>query len=205
MPFGSEESLGPILPDTAAGELRGLQCAQLWHDTHYHLDVWSLKVPARLNHYVLHLIKYIGDLADCNQYDSIEVTNVLIDMSIILTCMSNAVNLDIYQNIYTKKLAAYSSLSTLQNNFDKICNREMLTEFALKCISVTGKMAKALDKNEHLEKFDSRTIIENNIGYLMNETLMCISYKNINMKDLYINRLRDIEERSIFKQVHGTL
>ena len=205
MPFGSEASLGPILPDTAAGELKRLQHAQLWHDTHYHPDVWSLKVPARLNHYILHLTKYIGELADFNQGDSIKITNSLIDMAVILTCMSNAVNLDIYQNIYTKNLSAYSSLSALQNTSNVKCNREMHTEFVLKCISVTGKMAKALDKNEHLEKFDSRTMIDDSIGYLINENIMYISYYNIDIKDLYISRLRDIEKRSIFEQVHGTL
>lgn len=135
-------------------ELMNLQWKQLQHDENYHKDIWLLTVHHRVNHMVLHFAKYSGQLAQANfTKDTRLFSKSCLDTVIIAMSLANILNVNL-----SSELSSYDECETIDNLSNKLSTEH---EYSIDSITretaiLVGKLAKAAESVDHLEKFEFR-------------------------------------------------
>ena len=179
-------------------ELLNLQWKQLQHDENYHKDIWLLTVHHRINHMTLHFAKYSGQLIEANfNKDSNQFSKTCLDSLIIATSLANIlnVNLSVALEGYNPQCKSINELSKkLLNEFD------LTTDSLSRKIAVlVGKLAKAAESVDHLEKFAFREVLsELTIEIFKLVIAGCTITSNISIIDEIEKRMLTVERKSMF-------
>jgi hypothetical protein len=146
-------------------ELKDLQWKQLKHDENYHKDIWLLTVHQRLNHMILHFAKYGGQLALANHEQDVGLfSKTCLDAIIIATSSANILNLNLSEVVISTNIRS-STLNELPVELANISRATMpaiQTDFTI----AVGRLAKAAESIDHLEKFPYRETLSEHIVQL---------------------------------------
>lgn len=166
-----------------------LQYYQKDHDLKFHADVWNQFIPERLQHYALHLSKYMGEISDhiIGRSSARDVSEVLLDIMILCTSSANAVNVKIYSDELPKmeKCSLYTGFLYLS--------------------SYSGIYCKAVDKALHMEPYNSKMVI---IDSVRNMFWVSAKLSGRNLNDIvpsFKERLDQVKQRSVFAETEGNL
>lgn len=170
--------------------LENVQRAQLRHDQEYHPDILALNTIDRLKHMVLHNAKYAARFIDAeDRNDDILFENTLVDAFVIGLATSNT----LVQNL--------SSILCSEDVTDKKSDLNPL-QFSRRYIASIGKMAKACESIDHLEKFPFRDVLQTeNVG-IIRETISEAENRGIDLLRKYEMRISEVEKKSPFRMFH---
>lgn len=181
----------------ASAILLQAQIDQQRHDLRAHRDILNLNTYERLKHMTLHFLKYGGKIVDAReQSDRNSLHKILVDIFIICLATANTLNTNIAKKstIYaedlgklTERLGANSARTT--NIFD---------ESVTTLIKISGKMAKAVESTDHLERGDPRAVLEDLISELGLEILALIGREQIEIQKKIHERWEQVEAKNIF-------
>jgi hypothetical protein len=130
-------------------DLDEFQRGQAHHDSACHADVLALPIQDRLKHFVLHFAKYVGGLVElqASTESSLRQRRLLTDAFIICLAMANCLNL---------RLSARIAVGPDGHTHDSVSVTRSLA-------IITGRMAKACEAMDHVERFDIRGELEKNV------------------------------------------
>ncbi len=184
-------------------ELLILQKKQLHHDELAHKDILCLPVQARIKHMVLHFAKYTGHLVEARQLQSHELlVSTVVDTWIIVLATANMLNLRLSEKLKPEG-STYQNLHSLGQAFaDSQCispnDAYDLSLFELG--KITGRMAKACESLDHMERFASRESLEEGVIGIARLLLAVSALLRINILPLVSRRWIEVERKSIFHQ-----
>ena len=186
---------------TYAIPLIELQHEQRQHDELSHRDILCLAVRDRLKHMVLHHAKYAGRLYELNELkvekNLDRITSTVVDAFIICLATANTLNINLQQRLSDKsKVLPFTQQDTPSGegarNFGDI-------EDLLKTLFIeTGKMAKACESLDHLEKYDYRAVLEEGTVELTKAILDFVDRQKFDLCKAVEARWREVEQKSIF-------
>lgn len=183
---------------TSGSYLLNLQWAQLAHDERYHKDVVIMPLGDRVKHMALHMAKYVGYLAEIEGDDEDRVARILTDAFIITLATANTLNQDLGRDLGDAadgvadldRLAAAVGSDLGQDN----SVGGLLRPFARHA----GALAKACESLDHMEAFPFRTAMRDSNLALFKLVVAAGAARSIALEQRYRERLRVVEERSIF-------
>ena len=185
-----------------SNEMLELQVAQLRHDEIAHRDILWLPVPQRLTHMTLHYCKYVGRFAEAKKSGDMTIfVSAVLDSFIILLASANATNRRISQLAGVRPdqesltLARYQAIvanDPMPKNASILDHA--LVEFAL----LSGRMAKACESLDHLEKFDSRGAIESALSEATCLLFRLAGRVQLDLADGISSRWSSVERKLIF-------
>jgi hypothetical protein len=143
-------------------ELDSYQRLQLWHDEHYHPDILALGVSRRMNHIVLHLVKYLYPLSSLG-ISTVENRKAFIDSFIMVVSASNLLG------IILAKEAVNISIDNSNTNF-ACCYIRLLAELAKSC-----------EAADHQEDYPIRRTWDKNI-----RELFCLLVHEADLRSIYL-------------------
>lgn len=156
-----------------------LQVAQLKHDERFPKEITYLSLNKKLNHFTLHLAKYVGRLWE-EGFNSQDV----VDLFIITLSSSNMLNIDLSTQV----------ISIPEN--DQLDKSRLL---GLLTITI-GKLAKACEAQDHLEDFPVREVAAKAIISSSHACLFLSHLLGIDLINEVPRRLASVQSRSIFKK-----
>lgn len=199
---GASQSVHRGLGDsrrTLRDEFLELQWSQLRHDELYHKDVVLLPVGQRLKHMTLHFAKYVGSVSEALESNDAEsMTRALVDSFVITLVCSNILNLDLGDELGRSTPA--SNLRELGAAVLGTIGRPSEDKhwFLRRFAQHTSRMAKACESLDHLEAFDYRGTLRQQVVMIAKLILAESAARDLNVVDLSRTRLREVERGSIF-------
>lgn len=183
-------------------EILNLQWKQLQHDENYHKDIWLLTVHHRVNHMVLHFAKYSGKLAQAvRDNDSQLFSKTCLDTFIIATSLANILNVNLSSELESYDADSVDSLSLkLFNDLDATCS-----SISLNIAIAVGKLAKAAESVDHLEKFLFRETLSELVVDVFKLALAgyaCFSKEKSILEEIEA-RMLAVERKSMFFEKLG--
>ncbi|NJR48208.1 MAG: hypothetical protein HC780_00335 [Leptolyngbyaceae cyanobacterium CSU_1_3] len=128
----------------SAESLSAYQRLQMKHDEIYHHEIFVLGVSQRMNHVVLHLIKYLGVLFSL-PVSSLENRRAFIDSFIMIVSASNLLGISLARNLSTEEVTSPDGI------------------FINEYIQLLAKLAKACEATDHQEDYPIRATWNKNI------------------------------------------
>jgi hypothetical protein len=145
----------------------------------------------------LHFFKYAGRLASASG-DTLEIRRNLVDVLIIGLSAANAINLSLGVRLKTSvRATSLGDLSRLLG--DKVDVPELSVFAALEMSRAGGRMAKALESLDHIERGDPRVVLETSISELVELALLCLGVLEVDIRAAVENRYSEVEAASIFQ------
>lgn len=176
-----------------------LQIQQEIHNDLFHKEVTSLNIHHRLNHMVLHFVKYAGRICDSvlNFKDELSLNKNVIDSFIIATTCANILNIQIADKL---ELSEAESLFDLGNSIASRLSIDTSDSFWLVKTYpiVVGELAKACESIDHLEPYPYREKIAECVIQIFSLMLIAASQSNIDLITEVSNRLTGVKKKSIF-------
>jgi hypothetical protein len=176
-----------------------LQRIQQLHDEAAHRDILSFDLYKKLKHMVLHFYKYAGRIEQAKDTRDMDVLGgTLIDTFIICMASANALNISLDAAIAkdAEAMKALTQLLRSESNFTdpfEASVRELLV--------IGGKMAKAIESSDHMERGDPRQQMELLVPKLTMSILACLDILPIDVETTVKSRLASVETKSIFKNL----
>lgn len=158
----------------AIEELNTYQRLQMKHDEIYHHEIVVLNVSQRMNHVVLHLIKYLNLLFSL-PVSSSENRRALIDSFIMIVSASNLLGISLARSLLTKEV----------NRF----NKEFIDEY----IHLLSALAKACEAADHQEEYPIRATWNKNIQRFFHLLIREAASRNISILEEASRRLASVE------------
>lgn len=193
-----------IFESPAYKNLFSLQVQQYHHDKRYHWDIQILPMHQRINHMVLHFAKYVGRLTEASLLeDSKMFQQAIIDCCVISLATANMLNINLSQEIQ-KTLS--SNDCDFVKTADGLSNKYQLSIdeplFTIKFMAIyTGRMAKAAESIDHLEKYPFREILSECVAYICIQAMIAASISGIELDQAIPERLNMIRKNYIFHSV----
>ena len=185
----------------ASIELMNLQTEQLHHDEFAHKDILCLPIQTRIKHMVLHFSKYVGRLIEAREVQSHELLiSTLVDTWIIVLASANMLNIRLSDKL-NLDLHGHESLNSIGEVFASLHSASTSDPFDLTLFElgkITGKMAKACESLDHMEKFASREALEQGVLEIARLSLAVSTILKINVSLLVSSRWKEVERKSIF-------
>jgi hypothetical protein len=183
---------------TASDELFSMQVEQLRHDELYHKDIVRLPLGDRMKHMALHMSKYGAHLITAAKSDDTALfRHTLVDALIITLASANALNVHIGDNIGASSTPTTSLLGVrLSNELGRQGDDPYWT--AHHFVIASGNFAKACESLDHVEGFPFREGMRDAVLTLAKLTLAEAAVRQINIESCVHDRLRQVEEKSIF-------
>lgn len=165
-------------------DLYAMQSEQRLHDEKSHVEILCLPLKQRITHMVLHFSKYAGRVLGGAATDEM-FTRTLVDTFIISLASANALAIN---------------LSRTPEGAPSLAARQIggpITDehFGKKLAAITGRMAKACEAMDHLEKFDSRSALEAGIFDICQLCLEAAVSRSVELGQLTRSRWKMIEGR----------
>lgn len=185
---------------TSRSYLLDLQWTQLSHDERYHKDVVIMPLGERVKHMALHMAKYVGYLAEIEGDDEDRVAQILTDAFIITLATANTLNQDLSREL-GDAAAGIAALDRLAAAVGSDLGQDnsvggLLRPFARHA----GALAKACESLDHVEVFPFRTAMRDSNLALFKLVVAAGTARSIPLEQRYRERLRVVEERSIFNR-----
>lgn len=183
---------------TAEDVLLPLQRLQLAHDQLAHFDMLSFDLHKRLKHMVLHFFKYAGRIeAAKDSKDEDVLRGTLLDAFVICMATANALNLSLGEHINAS--AETNNIDALAHSLGSDLGVVNLHEEAVRALVIVGgRMAKAVESLDHMERGDCRAAIESLLPQLTTRILALLSRTSLQVECRIRERFSKIEEKSIF-------
>lgn len=184
-----------------ADELMAFQHEQLRHDEIAHKDILCLPVHARIKHMVLHFAKYSGRLVEARErQDYGLMKHTVVDTWVIVLASANMLNIDISKHLINEQEAGDNSLTSMVakfiSRFSSYDSPFDLAQFEL--ARIAGRMAKACESLDHMERFDSRVHLEEGVIDAARLILALVSWLRMDLKSAVLSRWKQVEQKSIF-------
>ncbi len=178
--------------------LLNLQWTQLAHDERYHKDVVIMPLGERVKHMALHMAKYSGYLAEIDVDDQERVARILADAFIITLATANTLNQDLGVDL-GDGASDVTDLARLADVVGSDLGSDnsvagLLRPFARHA----GALAKACESLDHMETFPFRAAMRDSNLALFKLVVAAGAARSIPLEQRYRERLRVVEERSIF-------
>jgi hypothetical protein len=187
--------------NTAEEILLPLQRFQLTHDEVAHFDMLSFDLHKRLKHMVLHFFKYAGKIEAARPIGDVgEVRRILLDTFVICLATANALNLSLGEHIEVSTDA--SDLDGLASSLrHKSGDSDIFTDSIRHLVLIGGRMAKAVESLDHIERGDWRVEMEVQVPLLAAMVLALLGRVSGGLEDALRSRFKLIEQRSIFSRL----
>lgn len=185
----------------AAIELMNLQVEQLQHDELAHKDILCLPIQTRIKHMVLHFSKYVGRFIEARQLQSHELLiSTLVDTWIIVLASANMLNIRLPEklNLDVRENENLNSLGEVFANVPFIPTSDPFDLILFELGKTTGRMAKACESLDHMERFSSRESLEEGVVEIARLAMLVSAILKINISLLVSSRWKEIERKSIF-------
>lgn len=178
-----------------------LQKLQYAHDEIAHRDILSFDLYKKLKHMVLHFYKYTGKIEAARENkDEEEFRRILLDAYII--CMASANALNVSLGIYIKTEIKADTLDSLAITLSqKIDAPDLFLQAVRQFVLIGGKMAKAVESSDHMERGDPRSQMEVLVPQLTEVVLGFLGKVRGGLEIDIRNRLASVEQKSIFHMV----
>lgn len=186
-------------------QLFQLQLSQYQHDQKYHKDIWLLSVHGRLNHFALHFCKYTGYLAEIiGEPNPSKFQRLVTDSFIVCLAAANTLNMQIAEELINHDINTADNLNDLASRLAKTSNANFSDHSVfLKHVAVeAGRLAKACESIDHLERYPSREVIAETVVDLFKTFLMAAHCNGMDIAREAKSRLLEVEKKHIF---HGYL
>lgn len=167
-------------PPLTAETLDAMQREQLYHDETYHREISRLSVKGRVTHMTLHFAKYAGYLEEDQGNDKFRRT--VTDLFVIGMSVLNGFNVRAYTSLESLGPLNYTSKDELKRTVT----------------IMTGRMAAACERLDHLEDFPYRRILQDAAISITAAALATACHYGWSMPSLVYERLQPIKEKSIF-------
>lgn len=189
---------------TAEQILLPLQRLQLIHDQAAHFDMLSFDLHKRLKHMVLHFFKYAGRIEAAREAeDHVVLAGTLLDAFVICMATANALNLSLGEHM--KATAISNDIDSLAAALQEERRHADIYSTAIrKLVLVGGKMAKAVESQDHLERGDCRSAMETLLPELTGAMLGLLGETTKNIESKLRTRFSNIENKSIFARLANT-
>ena len=172
-------------PMRSHDSIRNLQQQQQAHDLKSHKDILCLPVQDRLRHMVLHFAKYVGRLVNGGtQLGATSFERTVVDTFIIALATANALNVN---------LGAFCTAP--QSEGEQGSLEAIQTKFSIALAIQTGRMAKACEALDHVERFNIREELEAGVTAICSYCLAAASGANIRLPEAVTARWREIETK----------
>ena len=178
--------------------LMRLQRVQQSHDELAHRDILSFNLHKRLKHMTLHFYKYSGNIEAARlSGDKAALRRILVDAYIICMASANAINvslgraLNVSSNLQNLDAVAQSFASPFRG---KDVFAEALSQFVL----IGGKMAKALESEDHMEDGNPRAVMSDLVPKMATLVLGLLALTGGSIETAVLDRLSAVERKSIF-------
>lgn len=183
---------------TSRSYLLDLQWTQLSHDERYHKDVVIMPLGERVKHMALHMAKYVGYLAEIEGDDEERVARILTDAFIITLATANTLNQDLGRDL-GDAAAGVADLDRLAIAVGSDLGQDNSVSGLLRPFARhAGALAKACESLDHMEAFPFRTAMRDSNLALFKLVVAASASRSILLEQRYRERLRVVEERSIF-------
>ena len=189
---------------TAEQVLLPLQRLQLIHDQAAHFDMLSFDLHKRLKHMVLHFFKYAGRIEEARENDDQDrLAGTLLDAFVICMATANALNLSLGEHIKaTAKSNNIDSLAAALKGDHRSVDIYSLAVRTL--VLIGGKMAKAVESLDHMERGDCRSVMETLLPELTSAMLSLLGQTTEQIEPNLRSRFTKIENKSIFFRLIDT-
>jgi hypothetical protein len=167
-------------PIRSLGFIKDLQRKQHAHDLKSHWEILCLPAGDRMKHMVLHFAKYAGKLMASQASRCPD--NVVVDTFIIALASANALNVD----LESRCVVALTGETPLGTSTTDLCRSLAIA---------TGRMAKACEALDHIERFNSREELEAGIVAICKACVDFATANNLSLDDAVARRWREIESK----------
>lgn len=176
-----------------------MQFAQQEHDRLAHQDILSLDIYTRLKHMTLHFLKYAGKIAFAHENDDkVSFSNTMVDVIIICLATANALNVNLGAAIPDRA----NDLNSLARNLSKkIDVGSIFDRTLMDLVKISGRMAKAIESTDHLERGDPRLELEKLVVILTTAMLGAAGALDVEIERAIKDRWKLIEGKSIFSKI----
>jgi hypothetical protein len=178
-----------------------LQRLQLAHDEAAHRDILSFSLHTRLKHMVLHFYKYAGNIEAARVTgDRVALRRTLVDAYIICMASANALNLSLGEALPV--YAEARDLDSLAQVFGrKLIGRDVFSEAISQFVLIGGKMAKALESEDHMEDGNPRAAMMMLVPRMTEAVLGLLGHLDGGLDTAVRKRLQSVEQKSIFSRL----
>jgi hypothetical protein len=177
----------------------GLQREQFEHDECFHREIARLPIDVRLKHMALHFCKYTAQLATvCTSGDAQLRSKTITDSFIIALSSANILHLNLSENVAPSLGYAATPrdlglhLATELNPSGKVDDHWLFAAHAINA----GKMARACEKLDHLERFQFGEELREAVLKLCQIALVAASANNMDLPSAVQERRRGIRQDS---------
>jgi hypothetical protein len=157
-------------------DLQALQAEQFHHDENYHREIARLSVQDRLRHMTLHFSKYVGRLLE----DSATNEKTITDIFVIALSSANILGIHLNREPKTNRAPACSTES----------------DYIQRLAIVTGKMAAACEKLDHLEDFPFRAVLRESTIEITKYTMDYACAIQLDLRGLVRERLKGVRGKA---------
>lgn len=184
---------------SAEAILLRIQSEQREHDRRAHRDILNLDTQTLLKHMTLHFLKYAGKVASARDaQDKEALSNTLTDTVIICLATANALNVSLGEKI----TETGEDLNALAQHLARDLTVGEVYEKTLgDLVKISGRMAKAIESTDHLEKGDPRSEMEKLIVELTTAMLANSGSLRIPLEEAIKQRWDHVEAKSIFSRL----
>ncbi|MDP3881495.1 MAG: hypothetical protein Q8Q31_01315 [Nanoarchaeota archaeon] len=176
-----------------------LQSTQKEHDHNNHSDISTLPLFDRINHYVLHYAKYTARLT--HQKGDVETERELkrtyTDAFLISLSASNALNMDLdveMRKRFTKVARDIADYALV----DRKMNVQELRVYSRDSLAISnGAMANTLEKRDHMDDLDSRSILIENLSEIAGMIISGSGHLDFDIVEASLERRRKIADLRI--------
>ena len=176
-----------------------LQCEQRNHDQRNHIDIYTLPLFDKMNHYLLHFTKYAARLVLKRSEEETlnELKRTYIDAFLISLAAANALNLDLDIELRKRFKKVPGNIDGFVNSNNKMSSKELREYSKNILIIASGSMADTMEKRDHLDDKDSKSILQDNILKIIQMLLYGSHQIGLDLVEATLNRRRIIESLKI--------
>jgi hypothetical protein len=156
--------------------LNSYQRLQMKHDEIYHHEILVLGIARRMNHVVLHLIKYLAPLSSF-PVSAPENRKAFIDTFIMIVSASNLLGISLARNLETSE----------EDNATEI--------FINQYVQLLAELAKACEATDHQEDYPIRLTWNKNVQKFFLLLLQEAASRNISIVEEASHRLASVESK----------
>jgi hypothetical protein len=177
-----------------------IQRDQNTHDRLAHRDILNLDTHTKLKHMTLHFLKYAGKLAEAHESQSrSSLEAALVDAFIICLATANALNVNLGA---TWRLFAENLDQLSRSLCPRNCAVDPFDGALFGLVKISGRMAKAIESTDHLERGNPRADLESLIVELASAILSLLGYLETPIEESVRARWIAVESKSIFQVVN---
>jgi hypothetical protein len=158
-------------------EISNYQSLQIQHDIIYHPEIVVLGIAKRMNHIILHLVKYLGVLSS-TPTSTYQNRRALIDSFIMIVSASNLLSISLEKE--------------LVNNDQNDTNEAFINKHIL----LIAELARACEAVDHQDDYPIRATWNKNIIKLFSLVVNEASLQNISIVKEASERLHEVETKN---------